>query len=79
MQETISSNGLLKQKLMTAREVAAIIGCSAKTVYSWAETGYAGIPAIKFGEGRKSLLRFDPEKIKKWIQSWEKKSGGKDV
>ena len=64
-------------KLLTAKEVAEIIGCSEKTIYNWHQTGYAGFPAgIKFGKGRKSLLRFKLEKIVEWIQHWEEKSRG---
>jgi|WetSurSiteA1Bulk_404760.scaffolds.fasta_scaffold120719_2 excisionase family DNA binding protein len=58
-------------RLLTAKEVADIIGCSEKTIYSWAETGYTEIPAIKMGSGRKSLLRFDADEIHKWIQLWK--------
>ena len=61
-------------KLLTAKEVAEIVGCSEKTVYSWAETGYTEIPAIKMGNGRKSLLRFDADEILKWIQLWKDKT-----
>jgi phage terminase Nu1 subunit (DNA packaging protein) len=65
-------------KLLTAKQVAEIICCSEKTIYSWAETGYAGIPVIKFGEGKKSLLRFDREKIMEWIRRWEDRPRGTD-
>jgi excisionase family DNA binding protein len=61
-------------KLLTAKDVAKIIGCSEKTVYSWAETGYTKIPAIKIGNGRKSLLRFDADEIHKWIQIWKERT-----
>lgn len=60
--------------LLTAKEVAAIIGCSEKTIYSWAETGYAEIPVIKFGNGRKSLVRFDSADIELWITQWKTKT-----
>lgn len=58
-------------KLLTAKDVAEIIGCSEKTVYSWAQTGYTAIPAIKIGRGKKSLLRFDAAEIEKWIRFWK--------
>ncbi len=61
-------------KLLTAKEVAEILGCSEKTIYSWAETGCTEIPAIKIGNGRKSLLRFDPDEIHQWLERWKRKS-----
>ena len=54
-----------------------MLGCSDKTIYSWAETGYAQIPSIKIGNGRKSLLRFDPDEILQWLERW--KRGSKTV
>ncbi len=66
-------------KLLTAKEVADMIGCSAKTVYSWAETGYTEIPAIKIGQGRKSLLRFDPDEIHQWLELWKDRSRVKNT
>jgi excisionase family DNA binding protein len=64
----------LIENLLTAKEVAEMIGCSKKTVYSWAELG--NIPCIKFGQGKKSLLRFNPEKIQEWIEARERKASG---
>lgn len=61
-------------KLLTTKDVAQIIGCSEKTVYSWAETGYTEIPVIKIGNGRKSLLRFDEKEIHEWIQGWKERT-----
>jgi excisionase family DNA binding protein len=61
-------------KLLTAKEVADMIGCSAKTIYSWAETGLTEIPVIKIGTGRKSLLRFDPDEIREWLEQWKSRS-----
>ena len=66
-------------KLLTAREVAEILGCSEKTVYSWAETGHTEIPAIKIGNGRKSLLRFDPDEISQWLERWKSRSRVKNT
>jgi excisionase family DNA binding protein len=60
--------------MMTVKDVASLLQCSDKTVYSWVETGYAGIPAIKIGSGKKSLVRFDPADIHQWIQQWKKQT-----
>ncbi len=59
-------------KLLTAEQVAKLLCCSPKTVYSWAELGI--VPSIKFGVGRKSLLRFDEQEILAWIQAWKEKT-----
>jgi len=59
-------------RLLTAEQVAEIICCSPKTVYSWAELGH--IPSIKIGTGRKALLRFDSEEIHAWLQFWKEQT-----
>jgi excisionase family DNA binding protein len=59
-------------RLLTAEQVAEIICCSPKTVYSWAELGH--IPSIKIGVGRKALLRFDSEEIYAWLQFWKEET-----
>jgi len=61
-------------KLLTAKQVGELIGCSEKTIYGWAVTGHLGIPAIKFGTGQKSPVRFDPVEIDKWIKDLAEKS-----
>ena len=66
-------------RLLTAKEVAQIIGCSEKTIYSWAETGYAEIPAVKFGTGRKSLVRFDYDDLQQWITHWKTRTKTKHM
>ena len=66
-------------RLLTAKQVAEIIGCSEKTIYSWAETGYAEIPAIKFGNGRKSLVRFDYDDLQEWITALKTKTKAKTM
>jgi len=58
-------------RLLTAKQVAEMIGCSEKTVYSWAETQYEGFPSRKLGTGRKSLRRFKPDEIEQWIEKWK--------
>ena len=59
-------------KLLTAEQVAAIICCSPKTVYSWAQLGQ--IPSIKIGAGRKALLRFDSEEVNAWLKFWKEET-----
>jgi excisionase family DNA binding protein len=59
-------------KLLTAEQVAEIICCSPKTIYSWAELGH--IPSIKIGVGRKALLRFDPDEVHAWLHFWKEET-----
>ena len=70
--EKSSSNGNAGRRLLTAEQVAEIVSCSPKTVYSWAELG--NIPSIKIGAGRKALLRFDSEEIHAWLKSWKEET-----
>ena len=67
-----ASSGNAEKKLLTAEQVAEIVSCSPKTVYSWAELGH--IPSIKIGAGRKALLRFDSEEIQAWLKSWKEET-----
>jgi excisionase family DNA binding protein len=59
---------------ITAKDVAKLLNCSTKTIYSWAETQHEGFPAYKLGNGRKSLLRFKPDEIEQWIEKWKLRS-----
>jgi excisionase family DNA binding protein len=49
-------------KLLTAREVAEIIGCHEQTIYKWKDQGK--IPFIK----KNGLIRFRESEIKEWIE-----------
>jgi excisionase family DNA binding protein len=70
--DKLMSNEDVERRLLTAEQVAEIICCSPKTIYSWAELGH--IPCIKIGKGRKSLLRFDSGEIQAWLKSWKEKT-----
>jgi len=74
-QKVSSGQSQEKAKLLTAEQVAEIISCSPKTIYSWAELGY--IPSIKLGAGRKALLRFDSEEIHAWLRFWKEETAKK--
>ncbi len=58
------------QQLLTAAEIAAMLGVAVKTVLSWAELGK--IPHYKFGGGRKAPVRFSLPEISAWMQTWKK-------
>jgi excisionase family DNA binding protein len=53
---------------LTVKDVAELLNCSEKTIYSWAEVRHEGFPAYKLGNGRKSLLRFKLDEIEQWVQ-----------
>ena len=61
---------MIYKKLLTVKDVASMVGCSDKTIYSYVETGGTNIPYIKLGRGKRSPVRFDPEEIADWIESW---------
>lgn len=50
-------------RLLTAHEVAALLGLKVKTVYSLAEQGI--IPRVKIG----SMVRFNLVKLNEWIEA----------
>jgi excisionase family DNA binding protein len=53
-------------KLLTAKEVAAMLKAKASTVYAWAEQGM--IPCLKVN----GLLRFSEEAVLEWLESCQK-------
>ena len=52
-------------KLLTAREVAALLAISEKSVYAYASRQL--IPYVRF----QSNIRFRPEAIRRWIEEHE--------
>ena len=55
-------------KLLTVKDVAAIIQAKPSTIYAWAEQG--SIPCFKLN----GLLRFAEDEIKAWIRSCKSQS-----
>lgn len=53
-------------KLLNVSEVAETLGISEHTIRGWVFQNK--IPYIKFGTGRKSLVKFNPNAINKWIE-----------
>jgi nitrogen PTS system EIIA component len=51
------------ERLLTAREIAELLGFSASTVVDWAERGK--VPAFKVG-GR---LRFRASEVEEWLEA----------
>jgi excisionase family DNA binding protein len=60
-------NGIFDEtRLLSADEVAEVLGVKPKTIFSWVAQNR--IPYIKLGEGRKSLVKFSPKRLKKWLE-----------
>jgi excisionase family DNA binding protein len=60
----------LTERLLTARELAGVLGFSAATIVDWAEAGK--IPAFKLG-GR---LRFREGEVLAWLETKRASAGG---
>lgn len=60
-------NGILEQKrLITAKEAAAVLGVKPSTISRWVME--KRIPFIKFGPKQKSIVMFNPKRLKEWIE-----------
>ncbi|MGD2092366.1 MAG: helix-turn-helix domain-containing protein [Candidatus Aminicenantes bacterium] len=53
-------------RLMSAEEVAEVLGVKPRTIFSWVTQNR--IPYIKLGEGRKSLVKFNPKRLNQWLE-----------
>ncbi len=53
-------------KIITVREVSALLGVKEKTIYQWAEQRQ--IPHYKIN----GALRFDMDEVQSWIKSFKK-------
>ena len=54
-------------KLLTANEVAPVLGVKPSTIMSWVYE--RRIPFVKFGVGPKCPVRFHPKILNEWIES----------
>lgn len=63
-------------RLMSAEEVAEVLGVRPRTISDWVARNR--IPYIKLGCGRKSLVKFSPKRLNQWLdeQSHEPKQPG---
>lgn len=53
------------KKLLRSEDVAEVLGVKTSTISNWVAQKF--IPFIKFGEGKKSLVRFSPKKLNQWL------------
>ncbi len=56
----------LRERLLTVREVAALVRVNEKTIYEWVARGI--LPCIRVG----NRLRFAPHDITRWLASRKK-------
>ena len=54
-----------QSKLITAKEVAQILGVKPSTISRWVYE--KRIPFVKFGPGKKSIVMFNPKRLNQWI------------
>ncbi len=60
-------NGIFDEtRLLSADEVAEVLGVRPRTISSWVTKNR--IPYIKLGEGRKSLVKFNPKRLNQWLE-----------
>ena len=59
----------MPKKLITVKELAEILSIKPKTIYTWAELGL--IPCYKL----LGCLRFDPDEIEAWKNTWRRGGG----
>lgn len=55
------------KQYLTAVEVAELLQVNIKTVYQWSKDGT--LPAIRFGCGKKKLVRFDPDVLVSFLKA----------
>lgn len=53
------------KKLLSVNDVAEVLQVKPSTISYW--LAQKRIPFIKFGEGKKSLVRFSPKKLNQWL------------
>ena len=59
-------SGIFEEKsLLTAENVAEVLGVKPSTVMKWVYE--KKIPFIKFGPGKKAIVKFNPKRLNQWI------------
>ena len=59
--------------LINAQEAAQLLGVKPSTVHEWQRFGY--LPCVRYGRGKRQLVRFDIAELSRWIQ--EKAEAGR--
>ncbi|NIM11285.1 MAG: helix-turn-helix domain-containing protein [Candidatus Aminicenantes bacterium] len=59
--------GIFEEKaLLTAEKVAEVLGVKPSTIMKWVYE--KKIPFVKFGEGKKSIVMFNPKRLNRWVE-----------
>ena len=61
-------------KLITTKELAEYLQLKEDTLRNWRSQG-EGPPYVKFGDNRRSAVRYDVDKVQAWIQTQERRVG----
>ncbi|NIO81058.1 MAG: helix-turn-helix domain-containing protein [Candidatus Aminicenantes bacterium] len=67
--------GIFEEKaLLTAEKVAEVLGLKPSTIMKWVYE--RKIPFVKFGPGKKAIVKFNPKRLNQWLdeQSHEPES-----
>jgi excisionase family DNA binding protein len=54
-----------KKALLTAEDVAEVLGLKPSTIMKWVYE--KKIPFIKFGPGKKAIVKFNPKRLNQWL------------
>lgn len=54
--------------LLTAQEVGEVLRIKSKTIMKWVYE--QKIPFIRFGTGQKAIVRFSPQHLNNWLESF---------
>jgi excisionase family DNA binding protein len=67
-------NGIFDEtKLLSAEKVAEVLGVKPRTVSSWVTQNR--IPYIKFGVGKKAIVKFNPKRLNQWLEEHSHEPG----
>ncbi len=73
-------SGIFEQKeLLTAEKVAEVLGIKSSTIMKWVYE--KKIPFVKFGPGKKAIVKFNPHRLNQWLdeQSHEPEEPGNET
>jgi len=57
----------LTEKLLTANQVAEILGLKKTTIYNWITTKKLPFPVVHIGNGRLKRVRFKQSDLRAWM------------
>jgi excisionase family DNA binding protein len=60
-------SGIFEGKnLLSAEKTAEVLGVKPSTIKKWVHE--KKIPFVKFGEGKKSIVMFNPRRMNRWVE-----------